>query len=291
MVSHKDLEAAIQILERHPRFAHAQIKARDRMEELEKAHATIRTYTPQERLELVLRRLDARAEPSSELVTDIEKQNAFIDHLESWGDLAWIEYAGGPPDVVRPATAQDQRALRAIQLRMEFWVKAGYQQVVNAGSGQTSSLENRQAGDGNSNASERTVVISANSPQAKRYPRSRQQATGWDEVTIWLVSDFQLEIQIGREREVYNYADLGLEDRRTQQPNEVWRTLVFLAESKGNIRHPGGARNWGIMEKRVQKLREFLRHFFNVVEDPLPFAEGNGYRALFTISLRRSYSS
>jgi len=78
MVSNEDLERAIRILERHPRFAHAQIKARDRLEEIEKAHATIRTYAPQAHLELVLLRLDARAEPFSELVTDIEKQNAFI---------------------------------------------------------------------------------------------------------------------------------------------------------------------------------------------------------------------
>jgi hypothetical protein len=140
MDRNKDLEDAIQILERHPRFPHVQIRARDRMEELEKAHATIRTYTPQAHLELVLLRYDARAEPFLELVADIEKQNAFLDLLESWGDLAWTEYAGGPPDVVRPASDQDQRALRTIHLRREFWVKAGYQQLVNLCPVQTSSL-------------------------------------------------------------------------------------------------------------------------------------------------------
>jgi hypothetical protein len=150
---------------------------------------------------------------------------------------------------------------------------------------------NRQAGDLKPNVSEPAIVASANPPQDKRYPRSTLQATGWDDLEIWLLSDFKVEIQIGQKLEVCNFADLGLQDRRTQKPNAAWLALRLLAEGKGNIPIAADARPWVKRGTSVQRLRAFLRHFFNLSEDPLPFAEGNGYRARFTIGRRPSYDS
>src|ERR1700691_53624 len=127
----KDLEDAIQILERHPRFPHVWVKARNALEEIKKGHAHIRAYTPEEHLALLLLEFDTLVGCYMELIDTIDMLNALLDHLESWTDSAWTQYAAGPPEVKRARNYQDQKAFETILLRREFWVKAAYQQLAD----------------------------------------------------------------------------------------------------------------------------------------------------------------
>lgn len=53
--------------------------------------------------------------------------------------------------------------------------------------------------------------------------------------------------------------------------------------SGGRMRSPSsGAKTWKVTEKRMQSIRAFMRHCFNLPGDPISFQAGQGYQALFT---------
>lgn len=279
-------------------------------------------YGSEARLERVLRRFNIRAEALLELVSDIDMQNAVIAILDSLERGAWEEQTGAPPEVMRPASTRAEANLDSIHERVQHWIGEGYKRLELLGGaglrpeGQAASKASGAAaappspagvmntGDGNdsdrraaldtiSNSATPAVVASASPQKAKRYPRTALQATRWEEIQISFLSEFKVEIRTSQgEFEAWNYGELGFEDRRNGNPNLVWQVFRSLAESGGSIRDPGElAHTWPVIEKRVQRLRAFLRHFFNLPDDPLPLAEGNGYRARFTIRCRPAYNT
>jgi hypothetical protein len=278
----KDLEDAIQILERHPRFPHVWVKGRNALEEIKKAHAHIRAYTPEEHLALLLLEFDTLVGCYMELIDTIDMLNALLDHLESWTDSAWTQYAGGPPEVKPARNYQDQKAFETILLRREFWVKAAYQQLADLQLVQAAVLSDTRPGLTNSSA------VSTGSQQDHRYSRTKLQPARWDRLQITFLSDYTIQIESSGEKpEVWGYAEMGLQDQRTKSPNLVWQLLRRLAELDGQIREDGAS--WKLIEKRMQRLRRFLVKFFNLPGDPIPFAKGNGYRTRFTIRCGPSY--
>ena len=123
-----------------------------------------------------------------------------------------------------------------------------------------------------------------------QYPRTTLKVVDWPDIEISFLSDFKVQIRSGQQTEAFNYADLGFNDKRRDQPKRAWELLRFLAESNGMIRNEKQIQiPWRKVEKGVQELRHFLREHFGIASDPLPFAEGNGYRARFQIVRARSY--
>jgi len=49
--------------------------------------------------------------------------------------------------------------------------------------------------------------------------------------------------------------------------------------------------SWSQVEKGAQEIRQLLRQHFGLSGDPLPLAEGNGYRTRFRIVTAPSYDS
>jgi len=136
----KHLEDAIRLLESHPDFARVQVQMRDRLEEADRnAAAETRAYGSRARLEHVLLRFDIRAGAFPELVADIDMQNAYMDVLPNLVCMAWEEFTGAPPDVMRPVSDQAEKDFCSIHTRMAVWVKAGYQRLANPYQEQTSS--------------------------------------------------------------------------------------------------------------------------------------------------------
>ena len=114
----------------------------------------------------------------------------------------------------------------------------------------------------------------------------------WEQIEITFLSDERIEVSIGRLRTALNYAEFGLEDRRTHTPNRAWLTLRVLAENRGILSEAKGReRNWPTVEKRMQEIRKALRAHFRLDSDPLPFDPGIGYRALFKIAVSPSMKS
>jgi hypothetical protein len=71
----------------------------------------------------------------------------------------------------------------------------------------------------------------------------------------------------------------------------AWETFRSLAENQGLIVPTGNGPERVALEKRIQEIRKRLRDRFGIAEDPLPFAEGEGYRACFKVSCGPSYNS
>jgi hypothetical protein len=125
-----------------------------------------------------------------------------------------------------------------------------------------------------------------------QYPRTNLKVVDWPEIEIEFLSDLRVQIRSGPQTETFNYGDLGFEDRRNGKPNRAWLLLRHLAESNGMIREAKEVQMpWPKVEKRVQEIRQFLRQYFGISSDPLPFAEGNGYRTRFQIVRARSYDT
>jgi hypothetical protein len=115
----------------------------------------------------------------------------------------------------------------------------------------------------------------------------------WQDVEISFLSEFQLQI---RNQEPLNYAELGFADRRggKQKPNAAWMTFRKIAESNGTIMIHRKDLKRPKLEKQIQETRNWLRRYFGIPRDPLPFVKDNtsvGYRAEFKISCSSSYEN
>jgi hypothetical protein len=134
------------------------------------------------------------------------------------------------------------------------------------------------------------VVSEVTETHRGRYPRTTLDVMDWPDIQISFLSDFRVQIRSGHQTEAFNYAELGFEDNRHGKPKRAWTLLRQLAESDGMIRDGKQVQMaWPKVEKGVQEIRQFLRQYFGISSDPLPFAEGNGYRARFQIVRAPSY--
>jgi len=122
---------------------------------------------------------------------------------------------------------------------------------------------------------------------------ARPGITAWEELEITFISDKQVQIVVAGEiREPLNYDELGFADHRSKNPNKAWLSLKFLADNCGTIsdsivrKHDRPK-----IEKRMQAIRAGLRKHFCLEGDPLPYARGTGYQALFKISTSPSFST
>jgi hypothetical protein len=113
----------------------------------------------------------------------------------------------------------------------------------------------------------------------------------WQELEIAFLSDERVEICCGgTNRQTYNYAELGFQDRRNEKPNRAWVMLREIAEKKGTIPRPSPGKDRAKIQKRMEEIREKLLGRFNIEADPIPF-NGNTYQASFKISCRASFET
>ncbi len=287
------VEEAIRLFESHPDFARAQVRMRERMEEAARdAPADAGAYGTQARLEYVLLRLDIRAEALLELVSDIHTQNAFMTILEYLERSALQEYTGFPPEGLKPVSAEAHSHGETIHAKVQRWTEEGYKRLAfpkappepkaeAAANADEGALSMAQAGN--------TISAPPRQKRQNRYPRSSLQPLKWQDIEMRFCSHERVWIHVGEEFETYNFADLGLDDRRTRNANRTWEALLRLAESEGTIRAGEGRETRPKMEKRMQAIRNFMRYFFNLSGEPLEFVRTHEYHARFRIRCERAY--
>jgi hypothetical protein len=112
----------------------------------------------------------------------------------------------------------------------------------------------------------------------------------WEDIEIRFLSDHRIQVIAKDKIETFNYGDMGFEDARNRKPNRAWLLLRSLAELQGTISDGAQAeQDWPKVEKRIQEIRQIFRSRFGISDDPLPFIEGTGYKARFSIGCAPSY--
>jgi hypothetical protein len=124
----KTLEEAIRAFELHPEFARVQCGVYEETQRLVDGVGPALPGTT-ERRECALKLFDIRATAFLGLVTDTQAQNAFCDLLAALEPLAWLEYIGHSPDVLRPCGVESLAFVEAIHTRAQRFANEGYKRL------------------------------------------------------------------------------------------------------------------------------------------------------------------
>ena len=112
----------------------------------------------------------------------------------------------------------------------------------------------------------------------------------WQDIEIRFTGDESVQIFCGNRSEVRNYTELGFEDGRNENPNQLWITLRMFAKQGGSISCVGDAKAWSKLEKDVQKIRPILRDYFRISDDPIPYVRAaQSYRPRFKVTRAASF--
>ena len=104
----------------------------------------------------------------------------------------------------------------------------------------------------------------------------------WGEISITFVDGHTVQIKARSFAQRFNFAELGMIDRKSAGPNEMWKNLQTLAELGGSVT---GHEKYGrrIEKKRISLLRKQLKEIFDLSDDPIPYSQEEGYVASFSI--------
>jgi hypothetical protein len=107
-------------------------------------------------------------------------------------------------------------------------------------------------------------------------------AARWEDVSIRFIDGETISVKVKDVARICLFSELGMCDGRNKKPTKQWELLRDFAEEHGIIdwksRKAGREK-----QKRREILAKDLRRFFRIDEDPF-IAEGNGWRARFTVS-------
>jgi hypothetical protein len=103
----------------------------------------------------------------------------------------------------------------------------------------------------------------------------------WGQVRLRLVDGHTVSVTVGAAHGVFNYAQLGMANRKTGNPSVQWELLRLFAQGGGVLtwRSPGAERR---NQKRRELLARCLARFFRIEGDPF-LACGNGWRTRFQV--------
>jgi len=125
-------------------------------------------------------------------------------------------------------------------------------------------------------------------------PIAVRVGTRWPDIEFRLTGDHMVQIYTSAGTYVRNYAECGLENRRSGKPNTGWELLCKMIADGGRLGKPErltrlASSDWRKKEKQVQRLRAALRKLLPDVEgDPIarvPY----GYQLTFKPTCARSY--
>jgi len=105
----------------------------------------------------------------------------------------------------------------------------------------------------------------------------------WEEVTIRFITQHQVHIRVRDASGAFEHTQMGMANRRNDQPTKQWRLLQLFAARHGEItwRDPGAERK---NEHRRLLLARQLREFFGIDGDPFDrVPAGRGWRTRFTV--------
>lgn len=131
--------------------------------------------------------------------------------------------------------------------------------------------------------------------EAEQKPRGRSPVSveAWKDLLIEFVSDDRIQVTVrDKDRETFNCAEFGFEDRRNGSPNQAWHVLKALAENKGVLASERAAgMDRTKVEKAIQSIKKALKTRYGCSSNPIPIVKGAGYQAQFRITTRPSYNT
>ncbi|HET8579395.1 MAG TPA: hypothetical protein VFL31_00200 [Nitrospiraceae bacterium] len=112
----------------------------------------------------------------------------------------------------------------------------------------------------------------------------------WPEVSVIFLSDERVQVKRRDRIETFNYAEFGFADGRNGKPDRAWIVLQEFGKRNGVLPKPQPGRgasdvlkDWDIIGKRIQTIRDRLRKHFGITEgDPITFS-GTAYQTAFQI--------
>jgi hypothetical protein len=112
----------------------------------------------------------------------------------------------------------------------------------------------------------------------------------WPEVSVIFLSDERVQVKHRDRIETLNYAEFGFADGRNGKPDRAWIVLQEFGKRNGVLPKPQPGRgasevlkDWEIIGKRIQTIRDRLRKHFGIAEgDPITFS-GTAYQTAFQI--------
>lgn len=127
-------------------------------------------------------------------------------------------------------------------------------------------------------------IISAVTEKSAKPPFVLPDGATWEDITIEIVGLDAAKILVGNRIFAASAFEMGFEDRRKKLPNLLWELLIDLAEANGNLGWTTQQRRKNWDTKDFQRLRNTLRAFFNLSDDPFqPYTSETGYQTRFKI--------
>ncbi|HYD02457.1 MAG TPA: hypothetical protein VEB22_14615 [Phycisphaerales bacterium] len=115
---------------------------------------------------------------------------------------------------------------------------------------------------------------------AAQFPTPR--GASWSDVTIRVVDGHSLWVNVkGTVREV-GYAEMGMRDGRTRNPDKQWELLLLLIARGGLLRRQDPAAS-ATLQKRKETLAKRLRAYFGIEDEPVELVDGADWRCRFEV--------
>ncbi|MFH1373380.1 MAG: 7-cyano-7-deazaguanine synthase [bacterium] len=120
-------------------------------------------------------------------------------------------------------------------------------------------------------------------------PISLPEDTVWEDITVEIVGNDAAKIFIGDQYHAVTAFDMGFKDHKKNLPNRIWDLLFDFAEAGGTLAWSSEERTGHWYHKDFQRLRNTLKAFFGLTEDPLaPYDKKVGYQTRFSILYDRT---
>ncbi len=128
-------------------------------------------------------------------------------------------------------------------------------------------------------------LISLAEPISQPRPTCMLETTPWNEVTIRFLSDDYLEIKAPEFIQRYTFADCGLKNLVTKEPNRIGKFLMKLADNQGSTRGAKlNQKDRNNLKGRVKDTRKVLRNITGIKEDPFHrYNQKDGYKLKCTL--------
>jgi len=104
---------------------------------------------------------------------------------------------------------------------------------------------------------------------------------GWSDLEVRFIDDDTVGVRVGQKHGIFNFAQMGMANRRNGRPTTQWDLLRAFADEYGRLtwrNRKADRRN----QKRREKLTRNLQDFFRFRGDPFVYEEG-GWQSRFKI--------
>ena len=110
---------------------------------------------------------------------------------------------------------------------------------------------------------------------------STPEGATWKDLTIRFTNGHTVSVDVLGTRGVFNFAEMGMSDKRNGEPNFQWRLLLELSVHRGELSWSSESAN-PANKKRCHRLRAALRDFFGISDQPIEW-DGSCYRTSFRV--------